>query len=67
MLFMFYAVGRSYLIELYYSQLQSHQVRIVDGHRDARERGLSTLARQNSTMISAYQAPCWRGRRGIRT
>jgi hypothetical protein len=28
---LFYTVGRSYLIELYHSALQSHQVRIVDG------------------------------------
>jgi hypothetical protein len=28
---LFYTVGRSYLIELYHSELQSHQVRIVDG------------------------------------
>jgi hypothetical protein len=28
---LFYTVGRSYLLELYHSELQSYQVRIVDG------------------------------------
>jgi hypothetical protein len=75
-----YTVGRSYLLELYHSLLQSSgQVRIVEGpmtrrayeqlmalETEMRESGTATLARQGSTMISAYHAPCWRGRRGIR-
>jgi hypothetical protein len=40
---LFYIVGRSYLLELYHSDLQSGQVRIVDGRQpDAR---MSTLWR----------------------
>jgi hypothetical protein len=74
-----YTVGRSHLLELYHSELQSGQVRILDTPttdglmsslwrlrlKPARA-GSSILARQGSTMISAYHALCWSGRRGIR-
>jgi hypothetical protein len=73
-----YTVGRSYLLEAYHSLLQSGQVRIVDGPTMRRatssswrlrpksvRAGSSILARQGITMISAYPAPCWRGRRAI--
>ena len=33
---LFYTIGRSYLIELYHAELQSDQVRIVDGPESRR-------------------------------
>jgi hypothetical protein len=36
---LFYTVGRSYLLELYHSELQSYQVRIVDGPTTRRAYG----------------------------
>jgi hypothetical protein len=74
-----YSVGRSYLLKSYHSLLQSGRVRIVDGpasrrayeqlmalETEMRENGPSTVVRRDSTMISAYHAPCWRGRHAIR-
>jgi hypothetical protein len=68
----------SYLLELYHSDLQSGQVRIVDGpatrrayeqlmalETEIRESGTSIVARQGSTMILEYHAPYWRGRHAI--
>jgi hypothetical protein len=53
---LFYTVGRSYLLELYHSELQSHQVRIVDGPttRRAYEQlmGLETEIRESGIVYS---------------
>jgi hypothetical protein len=55
---LFYTIGRSYLLELYHSELQSHQVRIVDGltSRRAYEQlmGLETEMRESGTV---YRCP----------
>ena len=74
-----YTVGRSYLLELYHSELQSGQVRIVDGpmtrrayeqlttlETEMRESGIVYTCPPGSMMISAFHAPCWRGRHAIR-
>jgi hypothetical protein len=53
---LFYTVGRSYLLELYHSELQSYQVRIVDGPttRRAYERlmALETEMRESGIVYS---------------
>ena len=76
---LFYTIGRSYLIELYHAELQSDQVRIVDGPESRRayeqlvnlrteivRAGSSPRARRGGMMILAFRAPCWHGRHGIR-
>ena len=75
-----YPIGRTYLIELLHSELQARQVRFVDG--PASQRAYAQLERLETEMretgvvyscppgqheTSAYPAPCWPGRRGIRT
>ena len=53
---LFYTIGRSYLLELYHSELQSHQVRIVDGltSRRAYEQlmGLETEMRESGIVYT---------------
>jgi hypothetical protein len=53
---LFYTVGRSYLLELYHSELQSHEVRIVDGptSRRAYEQlmGLETEMRESGIVYT---------------
>ncbi len=74
-----YTIGRSYLIELLHSELQSDQVRFVDGptsrrayeqlmglETEMRESRSSIAARPDNTMTSASPVRCWPGRRGIR-
>ena len=71
---LFYTVGRSYLLELYHSELQAYQGQNCrwtnDPDADLRPRsarvGSCTVARQGITMISAFHASCWRGQHAIR-
>jgi len=73
-----YTIGRSHLLELFHSELQSDLVRMVDGpmSRRAYEQlmNLETQLRESGTVYtcpanmttSASPAPCWPGRRSTR-
>jgi hypothetical protein len=74
-----YTIGRTYLLELFHSEMQSSLVRFVDGPMSRKalsnfqdlkpscERAApSVSAFPGSTMTSASPARCWPGRRGIR-
>ena len=74
-----YTIGRTYLIELFHSELQSDLVRIADVpmlrqayeqlvnlELEYREGGRSIPVHRVNTMTWASLAPCWPGRPGIR-
>jgi hypothetical protein len=74
-----YTVGRSYLLESLIRCCSLVRSKLpIDQRPDAltsslwrlrpkcATAGSSTVARQGTTMISVYRAPCWRGRHAIR-
>jgi hypothetical protein len=74
-----YTIGRTDLLELYQSELQSDLVRIVDVpmakqayqqltelETEMRESGIVYSCPPGGTMILESHAPCWPGRPGIR-
>ena len=75
-----YTIGRSHLLELFHSELQSDLVRIVDGpmsrrvfeqlanlETELRESGTVYKCLSANTTTSASPAPCWPGRRATPT